>query len=231
MFAAPIAGIFLFTFFFSYSFFAIFIYGLSNVRHISSLFLSIREHARMTKNKIRKGTDVLPNTPFERFWLAINEIVDFMYIYIFYIAYIIILIYAGRDYQKNVESAGLKTGLIGLTAMLICIFVVLCISDFYMRYRDITNPLIAAVTPVIPVVNPIHEKENSITNVGQVLKSKDVKEKLDHLSNQVNSTLSTSSNFFSKISSDLASNLTTGLGKMMPSAEGLGKAFTQQKKV
>uniref|UniRef100_A0A6C0I3B5 Uncharacterized protein n=1 Tax=viral metagenome TaxID=1070528 RepID=A0A6C0I3B5_9ZZZZ len=209
LFAAPVAGMFLFAYFFLYSNFAIFIYGIANVRNVFSIFGSIEEHAKVVKSKIKKGTDALPNTLMERFWLAVNDIMDFLYHYIFYVAYLIILFYASVDYQSKIESRTLKSGLILVNMTLLLIICTMCLSDFYSRFKHSSDFLIQSMMPSQTVDASVSTPESSITSISNLVSESDVKEKMNDLKHSLEKSASHVSNFFSGVMAKVSGNKPT----------------------
>lgn len=129
--SVPFAGLFLPLYILFYGVCGIFLYNTftSNFQ----IFKDISKFAEDTKNQIRIGTDCSPNSFFEKIMITINLVMDFIYTYIFYLAFIVMLFVSLFDYSINISSNKLKNGLILITCALILMFSSLCINSFRMK--------------------------------------------------------------------------------------------------
>jgi len=130
----PFAGIFLLFYVLIYSLFGIFLYGRVEMSFLA-VFKDVSKYAEDTKNQIRIGTDCSPNTFFEKIMITINVIMDFIYTYVFYIAFIVIFLFSFYDYSVNISSVPLKNGLLVITAILIAMLSSFCINSFRLRAK------------------------------------------------------------------------------------------------
>jgi len=65
--------------------------------------------------------------------ITINVVMDFIYTYVFYLAFIVIFMFSFYDYSVNIKSVPLKNGLLILTAVMIMMLSSLCINSFRLR--------------------------------------------------------------------------------------------------
>jgi hypothetical protein len=131
----PFAGIFLFLYVLLYSFLGIFLYGKSEMGYLK-IFETLAKYAEDTKNQIRIGTECSPNTLFEKIMITINVFMDFIYTYVFYLAFIVIFMFSFYDYSVNISSVPLKNGLLIITAVIIMMLSSLCINSFRLRAQS-----------------------------------------------------------------------------------------------
>lgn len=127
----PLAGLFLTGYILLYGLFGIYIYNTSNDNF--KIFKDISKFAEDTKHNIRIGTDCSPNSFFEKIMITINLGMDFIYTYIFYLAFIVVLFVSLIDYSINISSTPLKNGLLLVTSSLILMFSCLCINSFRLK--------------------------------------------------------------------------------------------------
>ena len=71
---------------------------------------------------------------------VLNAISDFLYVYILYIVYLFVIVFALIDYLYNIKSSNLKMSLGALSSSLIIFFVSLCIVGF-IRTTDMDRTL------------------------------------------------------------------------------------------
>lgn len=129
--SVPFAGLFLPCYIIFYGFCGIFLYN-TFTSHFQ-IFKDISKYAEDTKNQIRIGTDCSPNSFFEKIMITINLVMDFIYTYIFYLAFIVMFFVSLFDYSMNISSTQLKNGLILVTCTFILMFSCLCINSFRMK--------------------------------------------------------------------------------------------------
>lgn len=129
--SVPFAGLFLSGYILFYGLCGIFLYN-TFTSHFQ-IFKDISKYAEDKKNQIRIGTDCSPNSFFEKIMITINLVMDFIYTYIFYLAFIIMFIVSLFDYSINISSTQLKNGLILVTCCFILMFSCLCINNFRMK--------------------------------------------------------------------------------------------------
>jgi hypothetical protein len=128
----PFVGIFIFLYVAIYSLFGIFIYAKPELGYYK-LFDTLRKYAENTKHQIRIGTDCSPNTFFEKIMITINVIMDFLYTYLFYLAFLVMFLFSFYDYSVNIRSLPLKNGLMVMTGTLIAMISSFCINSFRLR--------------------------------------------------------------------------------------------------
>lgn len=137
--SVPIAGIFMAIYMLFYSFFGIVVYKFLN-NDSNTFFETIHDINNFTNNSkhaIPAGTPCVPNTFFEMILITINTIIDFFHTYIFYIAYIIMLLYGLFDYYKNISRHHLKGGLLLTNIVIICMLFSFCIGSFIIKLRGL----------------------------------------------------------------------------------------------
>jgi hypothetical protein len=128
----PFVGIYFFLYVAIYSLFGIFIYAKPELGYYK-LFDTLRKYAENTKHQIRIGTDCSPNTFFEKIMITINVIMDFLYTYLFYLAFLVLFMFSFYDYAVNIHSSPLKNGLLVMTGTLIAMVSSFCINSFRVR--------------------------------------------------------------------------------------------------
>ena len=131
----PFSGIFIYLYVLIYSLFGIFLYGKDELGYFE-IFKTLNKFAEDTKNQIRIGTECSPNTFFEKVMITINVIMDFIYTYIFYLAFLVIFVFSFYDYSVNIQSNTLKGGLLSITAVFIIMLCSFCINSFRLRVKD-----------------------------------------------------------------------------------------------
>jgi hypothetical protein len=153
--SVPVGGIFMALYILFYSFFGIFLYKFLN-NDKNTLFATMRDidnFTKDTKHQIPAGTPCSPNSFFEMVIMTINMIIDFFHSYIFYIAYIVMLIYGVFDYYQHISRHHLKTGMLVINVTLILMLVMFCIASFIAEHnKKITNII---VPPTITIVDEL----------------------------------------------------------------------------
>jgi hypothetical protein len=116
-----------------------------NPYKVYETIIDIHKHAEEAKHSILPGSQCAPNTFFETVLLAINSITDFAYQYIFFIAYIIMLVYGIYEFQHL--SYRVKNGMLGMSLTLVIMLVGFCFNSYIISNRK--------MMPIIPTNNII----------------------------------------------------------------------------
>lgn len=92
--------------------------------------IKMNEYANKTVNEIRKDIYCSPLTIWEKIVNIINTIFAYLYKYVFYSAFIFMVLYSFNDYTNNIKSDYLKLSLLVINTLIVFVVGVIVYVDF-----------------------------------------------------------------------------------------------------
>lgn len=102
---------------------------------VYDIIIKVNEYANKTVKEIKKDAYCAPLTLWEKIMNIINTIFDYVYKYVFYSAFIFMVLWSFNDYTNNIKSDYLKLSLIIINTLIIFVVGVI----FYVDYLN-NNP-------------------------------------------------------------------------------------------